>query len=85
MPFIGLPTFWKTGLAVVIGAVLVFSSIELIVPKRNIKSRVKKEKVDEMTIESIPVYPKDNLVESIPSEFVKPERKRSPRKVKLTE
>lgn len=61
----GLPTFWKALFIAVSGVLLVFSSITLSIPKKPTKHRVKKEKIDDVHIESIPIYPKDNIMPDI--------------------
>lgn len=67
LPFMGLPTSWKTGLMIVCGIFLVFSSLSLTIsiPKKTTKHRIKKEKSSKMSVEDIPVYPKDNIVSDI--------------------
>lgn len=86
LPFIGLPTFWKTLLSVFIGTTLAFSSVEFYIPRKNIKSRVRKEKVSDITIENIPVYPRDNIIDvnssPTPTTFPKVEKRKLIRKVK---
>lgn len=78
MPFLGLPTVWKSFFMVTFGLFLVVSSISFPEPRKISKPRVKKEKIPEIMIESIPVYPKDNIKDTAIEE-VKVEKKRSPR------
>ncbi len=70
----GLPTFWKTIFITLCGLSLVFSSLTLSIPKKPVKARVKKEKNNDVSIESIPIYPKDNIMPDI---VIKEKTKRS--------
>lgn len=88
LPFIGIPTFWRTLIFVLVGISLVFSSVDFVFPKKMSKPRHKKEKLNDVVIESMPIYPKDNILqeEIIPTIVApKPERKRAPRKTKSLE
>lgn len=88
LPFIGIPTFWRTLFYVMIGITLAFSSVDLVFPKKLSRPKHRREKHTDVVIESVPIYPKDNIVpeEVIPViETPKPERKRSPRKPKIVE
>jgi uncharacterized protein (DUF58 family) len=79
IPFLGLPTIWKSFLVVTGGLFLVISSISFPEPRKISKARVKKEKVPEIQIESTPVYPKDNIKDIVDIPEVKVEKKRSTR------
>lgn len=88
MPFIGLPTFWKTILYMFIGSMLVLSSIEFYIPKKLSKPKLKKEKVQDITIENIPIYPRDNILDSpiiVETVTPKPEKRKVIRKSKVSE
>lgn len=89
LPFIGVPSSWKTAFLIIIGLILVFSSIQLVFTKRNTKPRPKKERTQEIVPENTPVYPKDNILEQnvlevskSEPEVVKVVRKRAVRKIK---
>jgi len=64
IPFMGLPTFWKTLIIVLCGISLVVSSISVTIsiPKKPVKHKAKKEKNSKMSVEDIAVYPKDNII-----------------------
>ncbi len=90
LPFIGVPNSWKTIFMIVIGVVVIASSIRINLPKRISKSKPKKEKQNEINIEATPIYPKDNIIVSpevikTASIDVKPERKRATRRPKQVE
>lgn len=63
----GLPTFWKNTIIILCGISLVISSISLniTIPKKPVKHKAKREKSSKISIEGIPVYPKDNIVSDI--------------------
>lgn len=65
IPFLGIPSSWRTFFIMISGITLIILSIKITLPKKNTKSRVKKEKVTPVFVESIPVYPKDNSVDGI--------------------
>lgn len=90
LPFIGLPTLWKTVLSVAVGFILVISSIDFSFHKKISKPRHKKEKPVEHVYESIPLYSKDNvveepIVENIQVQESKPIRRKATRKPKNIE
>lgn len=66
IPFLGLPSFWKTLMIALSGIFLVFLSVKIVLPRKMAKgrARVKKEKVTPVFVENIPVYPKDNTMET---------------------
>ncbi len=65
IPFLGIPSSWRTFFIVVSGISLIILSVKITLPKRTSKSRVRKEKVTPVFVESIPVYPKENSVDGI--------------------
>lgn len=65
IPFLGVPSSWKTFFIVVSGITLIALSIKITLPKKTTKSRVRKEKVTPVYVESIPVYPKENMVDGV--------------------
>lgn len=92
LPFVGLPTFWRTVLSAAIGLTLVIASVDFTFHKKISKPKHKKEKekVVEQVYESIPLYPKDNIVVEPVVEHThipesKPIRKRPTRKTKIVE
>lgn len=62
IPFMGLPTFWKTLLITLSGLALVFISIKIPVSKKQTRSKPKRDR-GLGGDETVTVYPKDNLVE----------------------
>ena len=70
VPFLGVPTSWKTFFIVVSGLTIVALSIKITLPKKTAVRRVRKEKVTPVYVESIPIYPKENMVDNV----VKPEQ-----------
>lgn len=81
-PFLGFPSFWKTTFIVVAGLTLIFSSINIPAPRKNTKQRVKKERVTPVFVESVPVYPKDNTIETM-GNVTKPSRRKSEQKTDI--
>lgn len=65
IPFLGIPSSWRTFFIVVSGLTLIILSIKITLPKRTSKSRVRKEKVTPVFVESIPVHTKENSVDGI--------------------
>ena len=65
IPFLGVPSSWKTTFIVLSGLTLAVLSIRITLPKKTLKSRIRKEKVTPVYVESIPVYPKENVVNDI--------------------
>jgi len=65
VPFLGVPGSWRTTFIVLSGIALVILSVKITLPKKNLKSKTRKEKVTSVFVESIPVYPKENAVDGI--------------------
>lgn len=61
IPFTGFPSSWKTAFIVISGLVLMFMSVKVSLPKKNIRSRIKKEKVTPVFVENIPIYPREGF------------------------
>ena len=59
IPFLGLPSSWKTILIVLSGLGLVALSVKIIIPKKPTKTKGKKSRSAPMFVENIPVYPPD--------------------------
>lgn len=89
LPFVGIPTNWRTVIYVASGVILALSSVDVSFPKRVTKNKSKKNIPTEVISESesVPVYPKDNIIhEPVVIEEVTPVKtvkKRSPRKTKV--
>lgn len=64
IPFLGFPSFWKTLFVTLSGIFLISLSIKISLPKKGSKTRTRREKVTPVFVENIPVYPKDNTLES---------------------
>ncbi|MFZ2621037.1 MAG: hypothetical protein WAX85_00525 [Minisyncoccia bacterium] len=64
VPFTGFPTFWKTTFIVLSGLALIGLSTKVVLPKKHPKPKVKKEKTTPILVDSSPVYPKDDTMES---------------------
>ncbi|KND46692.1 MAG: hypothetical protein AB201_03610 [Parcubacteria bacterium C7867-006] len=64
IPFLGFPGSWKTAFIIISGITLIFLSVKISIPKKHSKARSKKEKVTPVFVENIPIYPRDNTVES---------------------
>ena len=64
IPFMGFPSSGKTFLITLSGIALVLLSVKISLPKKHTKIRSKKEKITPVFVENIPIYPKDNTVES---------------------
>ena len=52
---LGIPSSWKALLLFVSGLALIVSSVKITLPKKNTKHRVKREKVDPVVLENIPI------------------------------
>lgn len=65
IPFLGIPGSWRTFFIIVSGLALIVLSIKITLPKRNLKSRVRKEKITPVFVESVPVYPKETMMDGI--------------------
>ena len=59
IPFLGLPSSWKTTLVVLSGLSLVFLSVKIVLPKKPIKIKSKKPRPAPTFAQNIPVYPPD--------------------------
>jgi O-antigen ligase len=55
IPFFGVPSAWRTAFVILSGLWLVFISIKINLPKKNVKAKAKKEKVAPNFISSQPV------------------------------
>lgn len=64
IPFLGFPSFWKNLFIMLSGIFLVFLSVKINIPKKPNRIRGKREKATPVFVESIPVYPKDDTIES---------------------
>lgn len=65
IPFLGVPSSWRTTFIIVSGIILILLSLKITLPKKSLKGRIKKEKVTSVFVESIPSYPKENVVDGI--------------------
>lgn len=63
IPFLGLPSFWKTILIFISGVLLIGLSVKISLPKKNTKTRTKREKATPVFVENIPVYSSNNNIE----------------------
>ena len=57
VPFLGLPSSWKTALIILSGLGLIGLSIKIILPKKPTKVRPKRGRATPAFVENIPVYP----------------------------
>ena len=65
VPFLGLPTFWKTTLIVLSGLALIALSIKIVLPRKPGRSKIsKKGRSTPVFVENAPIYPKDDTIES---------------------
>ena len=66
IPYLGLPTFWKTTLITICGILLVLSSIKISIPTKKIsRTRIKKEKPIGVNMEGIyPPNPEESASET---------------------
>ena len=64
IPFLGFPSFWKTVMITLSGLALILLSVKVTLPRKNLKARGKREKITPVFVENIPVYPKDDTMES---------------------
>lgn len=60
----GFPGSWKSAFIIVSGISLVLLSVKVSLPKKSSRARMKKEKVTPVFVENIPIYPRDNTIES---------------------
>ena len=63
IPFLGVPTPWKTLFIVLSGIGLVIMSVKIALPKKQIKTKTKKGKITSVFVENSPIYPSENKVE----------------------
>lgn len=63
IPFLGLPTFWKTFFIIISGLSLVASSIKIVLPRKLSRTKTRKGKSTPVFVENAPVYPPDNTIE----------------------
>ena len=61
IPFLGLPTFWKTVFIILSGLTLIALSIKIILPRKQARGRIKKNKVTPVFVENTP-YPTDDTI-----------------------
>jgi len=75
IPFLGIPSFWKTVFIVLSGLFLIILSIRIVLPKKEIKSRLRKEKFTPVFVESMPANPKKDTPNDIvaPAPIIKTE------------
>lgn len=64
IPFLGFPTFWKTVMITLSGLFLIAISIKIVLPRKNTRPKSRREKVTPVFVENIPIYPKDDTLES---------------------
>ena len=64
IPFLGFPTFWKTVMITFSGLFLIAISIKIVLPRKNARSKNRREKITPVFVENIPIYPKDDTIES---------------------
>lgn len=64
IPFLGFPSMWKTVMIAGCGIFLVVISIKIVLPRKNLRPKGRREKVTPVFVENIPVYPKDDTMES---------------------
>ncbi|HBD25137.1 MAG: hypothetical protein A2566_02125 [Candidatus Zambryskibacteria bacterium RIFOXYD1_FULL_40_13] len=65
IPFLGIPGSWRTFFIIISGLFLITLSIKITLPKRNIKSKTRREKITPVFVESMPGYTKENSIDSI--------------------
>ena len=64
IPFLGVPTSWKTLFVTVSGLGLVAMSVKITLPKKQVKTKTKKEKITPVSVENFPIYPLEDKVKS---------------------
>ncbi len=64
IPFLGFPSAWKNLTVTICGLFLVVISMKIVLPRKNPRPKGRREKVTPVFVENIPIYPKDNTVES---------------------
>ena len=63
IPFLGVPSFWRTILIFISGFTLIGLSVKISIPKKHIKTKTRREKVTPVFVENIPIYPANDTVE----------------------
>lgn len=63
IPFLGIPTSAKTFFIILSGLMLIAFSVSIVLPRKNLRTRPKKEKVTAVFVENMPVYPTDDTME----------------------
>jgi hypothetical protein len=64
IPFLGFPSSWKSAFVIISGISLVLMSVKISLPKKGSRIKTKKERTTPVFVENIPIYPKDNTLES---------------------
>lgn len=64
VPFLGVPSSWKTLFITLSGLTLIILSVKISLPKKNTKPRVKREKVTPVFVENTPIYPRENSLDT---------------------
>ncbi len=64
IPFLGFPSVWKSAFVIISGISLVLMSVKISLPKKSSRIKSKKERSTPVFVENIPIYPKDNTLES---------------------
>ncbi len=64
IPFLGFPSVWKSAFVIISGISLVLMSVKISLPKKTSRIKSKKERSTPVFVENIPIYPKDNTLES---------------------
>lgn len=62
LPFLGVPTSWKTTLIILSGLALIALSLNITIPKKSTKRPRRKEKVTPVFVENAPIYPRRSEV-----------------------
>ena len=55
---------WKTVMIALCGIFLIVISIKIVLPRKYPRTKGRREKVTPVFVENIPIYPKDDTVES---------------------
>ncbi len=64
IPFLGVPSSWKTLFITISGLILVILSVKISLPKKTNRSKIKREKVTPVFAQNVPIYPKDGISET---------------------
>lgn len=64
IPFFGFPNVWKNAFTIIAGMIAIGLSVKFSVPKKNPRTKSKKEKVTQVYVENVPQYKeyKDDIV-----------------------